>query len=685
MSSAAHHRLLITTRFPSWVASVSLIAALAGCVTGVKHDEPDLIADRPSDEDSASAGESSDDVVPSTPPAGGDERIASPGEDAGAVPPATDPMAEIYGLYEEKDFNGALLALVALSRQTPPHAEIEPMRQKILKAMSEQRTLQAVFDAEVAETDMAIEATEKSALPETYRIKKLIEGEVQDHVREPSVLDKALQTPVSIHLKAATLSSFINAISKSSNLNIIADKGIGEGKQVDIEVDDVPLKEILDYMSRNYGVDFVAGENMLWVMATDKKSVPLVTRMIKLHKGHHYQGSDWGEATRGDPLGLSLKATEQASTRSYLIDIIEKFVPAVEGAQLNFAPNVHTLFVKNTPENVALIERIVTVLDVNPVQVLIEARYVEVTASDLRELGVEWILDSPLVVSEKGVLQDGEIVRAPATQIDEGDIIRYTPFASDDQGAFPLGPQGSFGELREGNPPTAAEGLNFTYQGILTEPMFQAVLHALEISGKSRTLSVPRVTTLNNSPAKLRNGDDLRFYEEFEAQVFNLVDINNQKYTVTSLIPKGEPKLEELGITLVAVPSVGDDMRTISLLLTPTLSRLEGFISYQDEQQDIDPELGIFAPQQVVVKLPIIARREIQTKVVVESGETVVLGGLIETVKQDTVHKVPYLGSIPFLGNLFKRIDVTEERKNLLVFVTATVITERGESLVTGP
>jgi len=137
---------------------------------------------------------------------------------------------------------------------------------------------------------------------------------------------------------------------------------------------------------------------------------------------------------------------------------------------------------------------------------------------------------------------------------------------------------------------------------------------------------------------------------------------------------------EELGITLVAVPSVGTDLETITLLLTPTISRLVRFVSYQDDSEQVEDTFDI---DQVVVKLPVIARREVQTKVQVKSGETVVMGGLIDTVSQDTKHKVPLLGSIPGLGRFFRRDDVTEERRNLLVFVTATVISDRGESLVT--
>ncbi|MDZ4200113.1 MAG: hypothetical protein U1E27_12610, partial [Kiritimatiellia bacterium] len=136
--------------------------------------------------------------------------------------------------------------------------------------------------------------------------------------------------------------------------------------------------------------------------------------------------------------------------------------------------------------------------------------------------------------------------------------------------------------------------------------------------------------------------------------------------------------LEELGITLVAVPSVGADRNTISLLLNPTISRLEGFVSYQDDTTVTNRADQI---RQVVAKLPIVSRREIQTKLVVESGETVVMGGLIDTVTQDTIHRVPVLGWLPLIGPLFRRTDTTEQSKNLLIFVTATVISERGESL----
>ena len=190
---------------------------------------------------------------------------------------------------------------------------------------------------------------------------------------------------------------------------------------------------------------------------------------------------------------------------------------------------------------------------------------------------------------------------------------------------------------------------------------------------------------MNNNPAKLRNGEDLRYYEEFQAQAFQILDDNNKKTTLTALVPKGKPTLEELGITLVAVPSVGADLRTIQLIIQPTISRLEGFLSFQDSGVDGEGNEVISNFRQVEVKLPIFSRREVQTKIIVESGETVVMGGLIDTVMQDTSRGVPFLSEIPLLGKLFGRKDATEENRNLLIFFTATVISERGISLVARP
>lgn len=599
---------------------------------------------------------------------------------------ASPQLEHARDLYRRGDYNAALIACVELIQTSPNTPGLVELRNRIIQASLDERVLQARDREEESKNIMSIEPVEKTGIPESYSIRRRVEDTSDPLVPPPGRMQQVLDRPVTMHLEGANLSDLIDYLSMDTNINIIADQNLGGNKTLNIHVDNTPLRELLDYISRNLGVEFYAGDHVLWAApAGSKQGAPLKTRIYRFRRGFQFHGGDWGENSSGKTdesmiETLSRKATVLSTEKSHIERLIEQFVPPSEGSQFYLDRSSHTLFVRNTPDNLALIETIINSLDVNPPQVFIEARFVETTLSDLRELGIEWVLNSPLVTSRTTALRDGMPTRVTQTQIDEGASISFDPFSSDDSGTFPLGPQGSFGLVRPGNPQTASQGLNLTYNGILTEPMFNAVLHALDISGDGRTLSVPRVTTVNNNPAKLRNGQDLRYFEEFKAQAFNLVDEDNKRFTVTVLIPAGKPVLEELGITLVAVPSVGADRQTISLLLTPTISRLDGFLSYQDDSLGATNVANQI--RQVVVKLPIISRREVQTKVVVGSGETVVMGGLIDSVQQETEHSIPFLGSIPILGNFFKRTDTTTEQKNLLIFVTATVLSERGESLL---
>ncbi len=599
-------------------------------------------------------------------------------------------LAHINKLYEKGRYGDALLKWSRIASTHADTKEMRELRDKLVSAMADFEASHDVNRSDIDQKRMALETFKQSHVPSSYGLKRLIPPDKTTHVTKPGALRRVLRKNVSIHLKKADLSSIITALAEDENINIIADSGLGKGKSLDIELDNIPVQEVLDYVSRNFDVKFYLGENVIWATAPGKKTAaPLKTRIFHLRKGLQHHGSNWLEQDskkqkKGDQEEqavdiLSRKATELPGGSSSIEDIINRFLPKVEGSELFLDRTTHSLFVRNTPENIKAIEDILETLDVNPPQVLIEARFIEVTVSDLRELGIDWHLDSDIALSEKGVMKNGKWENVPDTVISEGGSITApnSPYTAVGEEGFPGNPLKAFGSGRSWNPALTGHGLNLTVAGILTDPEFRAILRALEISGTGRTLSVPRVTTVNNNPAKLRDGSDLLYYEEFEAKAFTLLDSDGKKYSSSALMPKGKPKLAELGITLIAVPSVGKDMSTISLLLTPTISKLENFQFYTQENAT-----NTFA--QLEVKLPTITRRQIQTKVNVESGQTVVMGGLIETVEQDTEHSVPILGSIPLLGKLFKSSDVTEMRKNLLIFVTATVVSNRGESVITG-
>jgi type II secretory pathway component GspD/PulD (secretin) len=221
----------------------------------------------------------------------------------------------------------------------------------------------------------------------------------------------------------------------------------------------------------------------------------------------------------------------------------------------------------------------------------------------------------------------------------------------------------------------AGQGLNFAYQGLLTEPTFRAVLHALETSGKSRTLSVPKVTTVNNKSAKISVGREVLYYDQYEAPSVNNVAYSNAPPQYIS--PVSTPQKAEDGIILEVTPSVGADMSSIMLRMHPEIIKIDFEQSQQSTYMSPSNSVQVVSPP-----LPVFTKSSIETEVIVQSGETVAMGGLITTRERKNQQKVPLLGSIPLIGRLFRHDTVEEVKENLLIFVTATILSEIGENLV---
>lgn len=558
----------------------------------------------------------------------------------------SEKVAHAASLYEAGKYADAIIECSELARIDPLMPGLAELQQKIMKELTtskaEASTLRSTSDI----TRMSVDVDVRKEIPLTYGLRRPSAGETSPLRTTPSSMEQILAKRVTVSLDNVGLSQFIQQIGRSENINIIADN-IQDTGTLTLHVKDVPLAEILDYVSRNLGVAFYAGENIIWVTPGDTSisAIPMETRMYRLRKG-----------LAGSELDSSGKLS--------IIEAITKFVPSPPGADLLFDRKSHVLIARNTRENLAKIEDIIQTLDVCPPQVLIEARFISTSITDLSELGIDWILNSPYTITRKRVLRDGAVVRDTHTRIDATapkEVIGFAPFAN------------------------TAEGLNMSYQGVLTDPMFQAVLHALETSGKSRTLSVPKITTINNSLASIRIGEDFRFYEEYDVQsVPSSVTTGGAQVYSSMLVPVGTPKLEELGIQLSVTPSVGADLKSITLKLVPEISefvRYEVFEVGTGSTTVSGPVAGVTNTTSLI-KLPIFRRSKIETEVVVHSGETIVMGGLITSTEDKNERKVPILSSIPLVGKLFRH-DVIEERKqNLLIFVTASILSERGEEMI---
>jgi len=567
---------------------------------------------------------------------------AAPPQEAFFVHPDVE---RATALFDQERYADAIIACTEIHRRDPLTPGLPELQGRIMQRLAELRQRSVDVRQEPSDALALADLDRQGILPDTYRQRRHVVGETQPITSLPTEMQTVLQRPVSIHLENVALTAIVSEIARAENVNIVCD-GELDGKEITIHVENTPLSEVLEYVGRNLGVTFAVGQNVIWVTpgSATAGSVPLVTRIYRLRKGLSKEEIEGGPESLG------------------IIEAITRFVPEVEGADLLFNVKAHALIVKNTREHMRLIEDIIEVLDVRPPQVLIEARFISTGVTDLRELGVDWVLNSAIGIGNKAFLVNGSVGQANRTQINPGASLGFTDF------------------------PNQNQGLNFVYKGVLTDPAFEAVVHVLEATGKTRTLSVPRVTTVNNREASLRVGEDFRYFEEYETEEVRTGTTESGRDTYQSrLVPTGTPTLEELGIELVVTPSVGADLATIALSLKPEISefvRWEYYATAADGATGTTDNNAATNSALSLIKLPVFRRSVIETEVQVRSGETVVMGGLVTSTRVKVQEGVPILSKLPFIGQLFRHDTYDDVSQNLLIFVTATLISDEGEELI---
>lgn len=589
-------------------------------------------------------------------------------------PPRAPEVVAAEQLLEKGNTQDAIIACVDISKKNPEAAGLTDLQQRLSKKLADERLAEAEKRSEATTRLHTADAKKFATSPDSYRKKMHVVGDNAPLRTLPTAMQKALQNPVSVHLVNADINAIIAQIGKSQNINIIADSEISP-KALTIHAENTPLVEILEYIGRNLNVTFSVGSNLIWVTPKEEPStgVPLETRIYRLRKG--MVGSELGKSAQGQSLfkgpeerGNNSSNNEQQKPEGEkkngqvgLLESIERFVPQPEGADFLFNDKVHALIVKNTRENLVLVEDLIEAMDIRPLQVLIEARFVTTSITDLRKLGVEWLIDNRGDSQfTTGFSPDGGWVSGNTKKVAQARSDVLT---------------GSFTGVSD----TGTGGGSLAYQFLLGDTALQAVLHALEQSGQSRTVVVPRVTTLNNREARFRVGEDTSYFEEVDTNIMTSGSTyGNSESRDNVTYDYDTPTIVETGYSLIVTPSVGSDLSAINLVLRPEISSIKEWKKYQLSSLASTVE-GKEEPQ---IEIPILSRQYIETEAVVRSGETVVLGGLVDTSKTEDNSGTPWLSTLPVIGHLFKTEEKNETAKNILIFVTATLISDVGEELI---
>ncbi len=355
------------------------------------------------------------------------------------------------------------------------------------------------------------------------------------------------------------------------------------------------------------------------------------------------------------------------------------------GKALFFNDRQGSLIVRATIQDLDMIEAAIQVLNIVPPQVTIKAKFVEVSQDDNKALGFDWYLGNWL-------LNNGSIVAAGGT----APSYIGAPNGNGSGGLFPgngpagtaITPKSTDGLITSGLRNTAPS--LFTLTGILTDPQFRLVVHAIENRTGADLLASPEVTTTSGRQAEMKATDIKTIVTGFS---FSQNNGNNSSgggglgttIQVSTAFVYPLPEQIELGPVLDVIPSVLADGYTINLTLIPTLTE---FVGYEDSSQfnsALPVSAGAFPGGLVTVPtvLPLFRVRQVVSTVNVWDGQTVVLGGLISENVATTKDKVPMLGDMPIVGRFFRSESKATSKKNLLIFTTPTLIDPAGNRLHT--
>ena len=285
------------------------------------------------------------------------------------------------------------------------------------------------------------------------------------------------------------------------------------------------------------------------------------------------------------------------------------------------------------------IGQVLTNLDRPKPQVLIKVVFLEVLRDDASDIGIEGYYSKDLGNSwSSGLVTNYAVV---SNAIVPSSI---TPGRSSSM----------FGGTNLFGLPSPADfsGANGIYR-ILGQD-FMVTLHAIAQAGKAKVLSRPSVLARNNQPATITVGQSVPLITDVRYDTFGNA-INSISY-------------EDVGVILKVTPFItSDDL--VEMIIAPEISR-------------IDPTTSIpisAAANGNTISAPVIDVRSADTVVVTPDGQTVVIGGLMQTTKTETITKIPLIGDIPLLGNLFQRKQKNDTKNELIIFLTPHIVAAPSE------
>jgi MSHA biogenesis protein MshL len=444
---------------------------------------------------------------------------------------------------------------------------------------------------------------------------------------------------------------FFQAIVRGSQYNVIIHPEVTG--QISLSLNNVTLSEALTVVEDVYGYEIIRRGNVVKVFPPGIRTETIALNYLFLKRfGSSSTTINSGGVSENDPnsgnsgnnnnnssnnnsggnnsqngnsgsnnqnSGINLYTENESNFWKELKESLVAFVGTGEGRSVIVSPQAGLVTVRALPQEITAVKKFITATESHlHRQVIIEAKIMEVTLSDDFQQGIKWnkVLDQ---------VGSAEIVYSTTGNV-VGNVISNT-----------IG---------------GVNSMAFTKQTSSSD--FSGVIELLQTQGNVQVLSSPRITATNNQKAVIKVGEDEYFVTE--------VSSTTTTGTSTTTTPEVELTPFFSGIALDVTPQIGKDGSVI-LHVHPSVTLTE--------EQNKTIQIG---SEQLILPLAQSSVRESDTIIRANSGEVVVIGGLIETYNIDMESKTPILGDIPYLGELFKNKSQKSQKRELVIMLKPVVV-----------
>ena len=409
--------------------------------------------------------------------------------------------------------------------------------------------------------------------------------------------------------------------------------------QITIDFVDYDLQSALRKLATKAGVNLILGEEVTGKVTVHLEDVPYIEamRLIAESKGYAFIQDKTiknlvkvksKESLESEPVEVRLYVLRYAKADD-LAKTIERLLTKQGKTQVDARSN--TLIISDTPSSLIKVMPLVEALDAQTPQVLIEAKFIETTKNPLKDLGINW---TGTLLNHQMYATGYRAVQTP------GSIPQYITDPTAASGAGNNNLIGfSFTKDMNGGPWNAPTAL-------MNPGAVSLVLSYLNQDTDTELLANPRVVTTDNSKAKISIAEEYPIPQFQFSEQTGAFQISGFTY-------------RDIGIILNVTPRINKD-EFVTLEVVPEASSRSG--------------VATLASGSSSVQIPIIDTRTATTTVLIKSGNTLAIGGLMRQDISDSYTKVPLMGDIPGIGPFFRSKSLNKKKRDLLIFLTPTIV-----------